>query len=64
MLSKLIPPMAMAMAMGAPIMHSVQDGEQFQHWLPVVLSSVLLSFMSAGFMIDGRLVWILMSLEL
>ena len=56
--------MAMAMAMGAPIMHSVQDGEQFQHWLPVVLSSVLLSFMSAGFMIDGRLVWILMSLEL
>ena len=59
MLRKLISPMAM----GAP-MHSVQDGEQFQHWLPVVLSSVLLSFMSAGFMIDGRLVWILMSLEL
>ena len=63
MLSKLIPPMAMAMAMGAPIMHSVQDGEQFQHWLPVVLSSVL-GLNSAGFMIDGRLVWILMSLEL
>ena len=59
MLSKLIS----LVAMGAP-MHSVHDGELFQHWLPVVLSSVLLSFMSAGFMIDGRLVWILMSLEL
>ena len=58
MLRKLISPMAM----GAP-MHSVHDGELFQHWLPVVLSSVL-GLNSAGFMIDGRLVWILMSLEL
>ena len=58
MLSKLIS----LVAMGAP-MHSVHDGELFQHWLPVVLSSVLV-LNSAGFMIDGRLVWILMSLEL
>ena len=58
MLSKLIS----LVAMGAP-MHSVHDGELFQHWLPVVLSSVL-GLNSAGFMIDGRLVWILMSLEL
>jgi len=58
MLSKLIS----LVAMGAP-MHSVHDGELFQHWLPVVLSSVL-GLNSAVFMIDGRLVWILMSLEL
>ena len=58
MLSKLIS----LVAMGAP-MHSVHDGELFQHWLLVVLSSVL-GLNSAVFMIDGRLVWILMSLEL